>query len=589
MKLILREYLASLRERSELDAILPDLLSELGYNVYSRPGRGTVQHGVDVAAISPEGEGGKKVYLFSIKKDDLTRQDWNGTVQALRPSLDDIIDTYIPTHIPEEHRELPVVICVCFGGDVQEPVRLSLTQYEKSKTTDKVSFEEWNGDKLANLLLQGVLREDLLEKPVRSDFQKAVALLDEPDVSYRHFASLVRQLALSALDNKSKVRAARQIYICLWVLFVWGRDVGNTDAPYRASELAILHIWEMLKPLVGKDSAEHRALARVLDQLVRVHLVIATDFLDAKIVPHAKSRDAIGVAVGSRTAVDVSLKLFDVLGRIAMTGIWLKWMGDKSESIAIETTSQILNHYFDTCMSLIEQNGALCLPLNDDQTTDATLFLLLCLWSSADGDRLIKWLEAMVHRHDFTVRAQGRYPTSLREYTDLVEHPRERSSEYFEEATAGSTLIPVLALWTTCLGRPDLATLLATLANEKLKHCTMQLWTPGSDSEQHLYVNSEMHGLALTDLPIDENGSDLLEAIIEICRGLESFNNLSAMRTGMWPIVLMACRHWRLPVPPEFYIHAIDSIRKENNSNDQMREESTVEDARDRGEPGPRI
>ncbi len=104
MKLILREYLASLRERSELDAILPDLLSELGFNVYSRPGRGTVQHGVDVAAISPDADGGKKVYLFSIKKGDLTRQDWNGTVQALRPSLDDIIDTYIPTHIPEQHK-----------------------------------------------------------------------------------------------------------------------------------------------------------------------------------------------------------------------------------------------------------------------------------------------------------------------------------------------------------------------------------------------------------------------------------------------------------------------------------------------------
>ena len=43
MKLLFRNYLASLRERNELDAVLPDLLSELGFVVYSRPQRGTAR------------------------------------------------------------------------------------------------------------------------------------------------------------------------------------------------------------------------------------------------------------------------------------------------------------------------------------------------------------------------------------------------------------------------------------------------------------------------------------------------------------------------------------------------------------------
>src|SRR5687768_15576197 len=99
MKLIIREYLASLRERGELDAILPDLLSQIGLNVFSRPGRGTRQDGVDVAAVGKMG--GKntkeKVYLFSIKPGDLTRRDWSGgSIQDLRPSLIEILDSYIP-------------------------------------------------------------------------------------------------------------------------------------------------------------------------------------------------------------------------------------------------------------------------------------------------------------------------------------------------------------------------------------------------------------------------------------------------------------------------------------------------------------
>ena len=61
MKPVIREYLASLRERGELDAILPDLLSELGYTVISRPSRGTRQFGVDVAHRATWGRAGLPV------------------------------------------------------------------------------------------------------------------------------------------------------------------------------------------------------------------------------------------------------------------------------------------------------------------------------------------------------------------------------------------------------------------------------------------------------------------------------------------------------------------------------------------------
>jgi hypothetical protein len=105
----------------------------------------------------------------------------------------------------------------------------------------------------------------------------------------------------------------------------------------------------------------------------------------------------------------------------------------------------------------------------------------------------------------------------------------------------------------------------------------MQLWTPGADSEQHIYVNSEIHGLAITNLPIKEGGSDLLETIVDACKGDEGFSALSAVRTAVWPIVLMACRHWRLPVPPDFYIHALASIRSEHRASNVGEEETKME------------
>ena len=37
MKLMIRQYLASLKERGELDALLPDLLSQMGLEVFLKP------------------------------------------------------------------------------------------------------------------------------------------------------------------------------------------------------------------------------------------------------------------------------------------------------------------------------------------------------------------------------------------------------------------------------------------------------------------------------------------------------------------------------------------------------------------------
>lgn len=557
MKLILREYLASLREREELDAILPDLLSELGYNVYSRPQVGTTQHGVDIAAVGPAGaDGRRKLYLLSVKKGDLTRSEWNGsTAQSLRPSLDDIVDSYIPTRIPPEYRDLDIVICLCFGGVIREEIRTAVTGYMTAHTTGRISFEEWNGDRIAGMLLDGVLREDLLPKPFRSDFQKAVALLDEPTVSYQYFASLVKALRLAGLKRKkdARVRAARQIYLCVWVMFVWGRDIENLEAPYQASELALLNVWELMKPLLGRRTAEAKALTLVLNQLRTVHLAITNDYIETRIAPHVNKRDALGTAVASRSPIDVNLALFDLLGRLAMAGLWLQMFVRQQQAQGVATDAGNVRRYFDLGFAMIQNNPALLLPVTDEQATSLTLFLLLWGASERDADGVAAWLTEMTERYGYSLAAPGYYPTSKTEYRDLIGHPRNRSKAYFEEATAGSTLIPTLVAWMTAMGVPEGANTFGALKAGPLVHCEMQLWTVDDTSEAHLYINDANHGRAITGLPVGD-GPALLRTLVAACARNTDYQTLSAVQYGWLPLVLMACRHWRLPLPPQLYI-----------------------------------
>lgn len=316
MKLIVKEYLASLKERGELDAILPDLLSQMGMNVYSRPGRGTRQDGVDVAAVGDMDGKGEKVYLFSIKAGDLTRSDWDGaSAQSLRPSLNEIIDAYIPNNLPVEHRDKKIVICITLGGDIQEQVRRQLKGFLSQNAPGNVTFEEWNGDKIAEYILQYFMNEDLLPDAARSDFRKSLAMIDEPDVAYGHYVALLNSLvSIRRVTDKKRLMAIRQIAICLWILFSWSRTAGNMESAYRAAESSLLHGWQLLKACAGKKTKTARAMNSAFMSIFVAYQSIATGFLKENVLPYVGITDGLSTAVRGSTNLDVNLKLFEVLG-----------------------------------------------------------------------------------------------------------------------------------------------------------------------------------------------------------------------------------------------------------------------------------
>ncbi|MBB6342323.1 hypothetical protein HNP49_002505 [Pseudomonas fluvialis] len=558
MKLLIRDYLASLRERDELDAILPDLLSELGFNVYSRPQRGTSQLGVDIAAVGKDEDGEKKLFLFSVKQGDLTRQDWDGNPQALRSSLDEILDAYIPHRIPTRYKDLKIVICLAFGGDVNEQVREKLTGFIGNNTTARITFDEWNGDKIAGMILNGILREEILPKPLRSSFQKAVAMVDEPDVSYEHFRRLAGNLCKAGMaSGKARVRAARQLNICLWILFVWARSAGNIESPYRSSELALLTTWELLRPTLGSNGRELKALSIVVRQMIELHLTISMEFIEQRVLPYAEICHGISMATGSRSSLDVNLALFEVLGRIGLAGLWLHWIGERSDAAHKEHVQNSVVKLTQTGLALIRNNPALCLPITDRQGTSIALFLQLWLASGLDATGVTSWLQEMVYRLTFSIHTRGRYTSSLSDYRDLAEHPRDKSDEYFKEATAGSTIVPMLAAWLHALGATEAVEALSRLAQKELKHCTLQLWLPDATSEEKIYTGDSFHGRALCGLPLKKGGRQLIATIAEACRMDAESQNLSPIQSGFWPVIMVACHHHQLPIPPWFWIQSL--------------------------------
>lgn len=108
MKVLILQYIKTLKERNELDRLLPNLLLSMNIVPLFTTQTGTRQYGVDIAAIGKDPEDGrKKVFLFVIKQKDLGRVEWDTGINSIRPSLNEIFDVYIRNHLLPEHKYLP--------------------------------------------------------------------------------------------------------------------------------------------------------------------------------------------------------------------------------------------------------------------------------------------------------------------------------------------------------------------------------------------------------------------------------------------------------------------------------------------------
>lgn len=569
MKALLREYLTTLGERGGLDVLLPDLLAESGFQVLSRPQVGTTQKGVDVAAVGPY-KGEESMYLFSIKPGDLKRAEWEGGPQTVAPSLRQFA-TYRRNRIAPEHQHLPVVGCLVTGGQMHETLHDDWTAFAEGEgKRENIAFVHWNGDRLAELLLAGHLREEVMPKEMRSMLQKAVAMADIADVSAHHFEELTQALLArnASGDVAGRLTAIRQVTLAASIVHNWCQEIGNLDAAWRATSLAVLCAWALAREVLADKPRQRKKILAVVGHAIDLHRSVGEAYV-TKLGRHADVLNALSFQVASQEYLDRNLALFDALGRVAMTGLWAyHHVAQSAEPHAADgelaqsdrpgdptDPVEVLKLSVHTGLGMIASNPVLWLPCHDGQATDIALFLLLCQYTG-NGEHVRSWLCRMVERLEFSVIRRQRHPVTHTGYEELAAQRSEMSDEVFRRGTGSSTLLPLLGAWLHLLGEAGHVDRLAHLVESKLSHCALQLWVPSTDSDKRLYTADPTHGLALTDAGLGKGGEHLVEHIISACEFEPSFYQLSAVTHGYWPIVLAACRRQGLPLPPHLWVPA---------------------------------
>lgn len=569
MKLILKEYLASIRERDELDAILPDLLSQMGLDVFSSPSVGGRQYGVDVAAVGSLDGKKETVYLFSVKSKDLTRQVWNsGNTQDLQPSLDDILTTYIPTHLPTEHEGKPIEICLCYGGELKENVRLSVTSYEKSKTTENITFAHWHGERLANLIENHFLREDLLPREFRRLLRKSLALLDEPESSYSFFKELMSLVLAKNSKPEEDLKSLRQLNICLWILYSWCREQDNIESAYLSSELSTLHSWEYAKKYRAGNNKVSRSIIESTISINQLYQKISSELIDNKILGKSNIPYSVSFDINSSNSLDINLKLFDILGRASLSGLWSYWYLnniDTEEHIELkQKLHSDLELHRKKVISLIANNPLLFTPYKDEHAIDIAITAWFLSITGNDINDLHNWLYNIVDYTVYLFINNSRYPSTLNNYHELLNHPIDDSPEYLQRVTAGSTLYPYISMIAAIHGFEQVYEGVNRIKKEYLNHSNFQMWYPSKSTEDRLYKNSGNHGLTLSDVPVEKQPNEFLDLIFKECKNFNFREEISG--AYCWPIILTACRHHRTPMPIDFFKELFEELNKKDNN-----------------------
>ncbi|MGQ7245760.1 hypothetical protein ACUN9Y_00285 [Halomonas sp. V046] len=561
MRIILKEYLASLKERGDLDkSVLPNLLSEIGLRVLNTPMIGTRQNGVDIAAVGKiKGEDKQRyLYLFCIKAGNISRSDWSTGVQAVRPELDEIRDIYLRSNVAREHADLPIKICLCCGGELEETALMNWAGYTARYTTDKISYEEWNGYRLADLMMRCLLARELLEEEPRRNFQKAVAMVNEPSVCYEYTRAFLGNLLLEEHSSqKDQLLRLRQSFICLHAVISWAIEANNLESTYRVSELGMLFCWNLIRKREPKKrpTKHEETLAFIFDQFLKLYLTKSEMYLEKTAYAHGGTPHALSVAVRSRESVDVNLAMFELLGRLATRGIWTDLLSKRlpdGDPDFLKSLTESTNRTLDTLVSMINSNPTLSSPIRDDHMIEISLVMYLAQLTQSES-RFLPWLKFISHRTTFALITNSRYPTCLRDYVDLLAHPESADQSYLDEACVGSILYPYIYFWMLYVADERETKEFTERLNQKIPNCTHQAWFPDEDSDDLMWFGETHHGICVTDLSPHNGHEALMETLNKAIETCTAISNVSAIRTGLIPMFLTACRHYRLPIPPNFW------------------------------------
>ncbi len=559
MRLILSHYLRTLRERDEFDRLLPELLVAMGYVPLSKPQAGIRQYGVDFAAVgeSPE-DGVREILLFVIKQGNIGRREWSaGEPADVRPSVIEVIDVFLTTHIPSEYMALRKVVVIATTGEFKQELSLNWSSFVAANQA-KAHFQLWHGEHVAALLERYLLNENLFAAEDRQDLRKALALSGDRDYAFGDFLNLLRRqlglehdgaLVKKSLSRSHLLKAIKRVNLATQVCAHWAASEGDCKNSLWVSERALLWTWHRIQLC---DPEDHSVLLESLSDLWVAYEHMSHRYFES-MHQHFMVRD--GMSGYCRENAAYSLVLFEHIGIVATIGL--------SQALTVSTNKETADRraanvsiICDALCALISNHSASGSPRLDRNVTEISLALAL-LFSTNRHAQAAEWLSELAYRLNFSFLRKRMFPICTDSLDDLVDFEVDGDDETANTLMRTSWMLPTIATWCALHGEDKPYALLAEGSVGDYSNICSQLWHPTQEWPRRWYFEAVQSNHGDTEAPysLPADPTDLLKRIDDFGK-IERYDWIArspSIAVGLWSLDFIACRHFGMPVPASFW------------------------------------
>ncbi|MCU1733858.1 MULTISPECIES: hypothetical protein [unclassified Pseudomonas] len=472
IQLVLSHYLTGLRERDELDALLPDLLQAMGHSVQSRAQVGVNQGGVDVMSTKANDQGETEVFLFVIKFGNVSRNDFYSSQQAILPSVLQASTEYIRNRLPEALRGLKKRIVLVSNGVLKQDAQSdysSLTSQVK-EMAPLCSLDFWGMDQLSPLIEQYLFDDALLLEKGKSDLRAALAGLDDTQASFSRFVRFVDDClsavedAPDASDNTRRNRFHKRAAAAAmgWaVLLVWGESEGNQKPGVLAGEYLLLRLWGESITQGLQDDAQ---FLKRFETLAQLHSDALGRYYDRVMPSLLNRRNVLRYRPDQVLYIDL---ICDELGRLGTALLLL--LVTKSDQAKVSAMHRNLVSFINV------HNGCLS-PVYDGQTIDISL-AMAAIMAMGDITSTQLMVRECIDRFEAALEQNRIMPVDTDDLEDAMalHYGKETRREGFFQTT---TFVPMLGTMAALLGDQEALDQLSDGIVPKLERVTLERWFP---------------------------------------------------------------------------------------------------------------
>jgi hypothetical protein len=531
MLFLVQDYLASLKEREELDAILPDLLRAMGFQIVKLAFRGEVEHGVDIAAIGQE-DGETVLYLIQVKAGDIDATLWDSGPNAVRPTLNNLLDVPFEDLTQPRLQQARRQAILAHNGHLRENIRERFNGYVRDQFSPPMAFTRWDLDELAKLFQEHLLNERILLKEHQRLLKRALVFLDVPDYDLDDFKQLIREFLpdIERLRRPRRSRVFGFIRLVLAMIRAECQDLNNLSPALVAYEYALLSIWGWMRRNGFFQEPVVEEFARTYSQYLQLLLEWAEKIAPALRVP-------TGLAFGGTyELVEYPMRTFEVIGNLGLLATALTYLPDS------EFRDRHLQRAMELLVNTIETNPARHKPLLDSHSIDIFLGMWpLMLTGYTDLARW--WLRDVLEHLVIRKKLYNRLPELYNRIDAVIEYEatNERPVGYVDSS---STLIYMLFEFCLLLDVEEFY----LNYREAFEGTTFQVWYPPENIEEIIYSREVFEGDTEVIHGLPANFEDFRLDV----QARHKFDRMdySPIAKRLPAILLLANKHFRTPVFP---------------------------------------